>query len=324
MGCWNHTCAVTNLPIFWEEEVEVILLRSDSFSSGSDDRSYCYPYSRWSPIPLTFSGTYNDYGAVENCKGPALDIIVDTIRKNLDEREEFKDEHDYTRRAITKEGFDIDDLFDLDHDGLLRIKNPIPNHDGPKTCRIKHIVVRKDVYEGIVTKTKLSRWWDSKPGVTLTKIDKDVFTKDLDNFFDPDSLPSVDDYDLGDIGEKEILTFRRSLKRYQMYEGIGDSMTSTLLTYKGQGPIGVDRPVHPMEILTKLREEKSDLYEGVLDNALRFAFFNLFMNDARKTYTVPSGAGSQDDTTKAQELCARLTLSSAKAQRKWQKDRYEE
>jgi len=26
MGCWNHTCAITNLPICEGEEVEVILL----------------------------------------------------------------------------------------------------------------------------------------------------------------------------------------------------------------------------------------------------------------------------------------------------------
>jgi len=323
MGCWNHTCAVTNLPIHWEEEVEVILLRSSSFAS--DYSAYCHPDTSWTPLPLTFSGTYNDYGSVENCHGAALDIIMDTIRKNLTEREAFQDENDYTQKAITKEGFDVAEMFDLDHDGLLSIKNPIPNHKGPEVCRIKHIVVRKDVYEGIVTKTKYGSWWREEDCLTLGQMDVNEFTKDLDKLLDPDDLPTLDHLsDLGDMDAKEQIAFRKTLKRYQMYEGIGQSPVSELLNYRGQGSLGVDRPIHVIETLVALREEKSELYDGVLDNAFRFAFFNHFMSVARKTYTVPSGAGSQDDTTAAQELCARLTLSSAKAQRKWQKERYEE
>jgi len=323
MGCWNHTCAVTNLPIHWEEEVEVILLRSSSF--GRDDTSYCHPDTYWTPMPLTFSGTYNDYGSVENCHGPALDIIMDTLCKNLQEMEADEDRHHRHRDAITKEDFDIKYMFDLDHDGLLYIKNPIPSFDGPDVCRVKHIVVRKDVYEGIVTKTKYGSWWKEEDNITLGKVDVNEFTNDLDKLIDPDDLPELEDFgDLDEMDAKQQLALRRSLKRYQMYEGIGQSSASELIVYKGGGTLGVNRPINIPEILVDLREQKSDLYDGVLDNALRFAFFNLWMNNARKTYTVPSGAGSQDDTTAAQELCARLTLSSAKAQRKWQKERYEE
>ncbi len=322
MGCWNHTCAVTNLPIHWQEEVEVILLRSGSF--GREDTSYCRPDSIWSPIPLTFSGTYNDYGSVENCHGPAFDIIVDAIRENLSEREEFQDENDYTQKAITKEGFDVVEMFDLDHDGILHIKNPIPCFNGPEVCRINHIVVRKDVYEGIVTKTEYGRWWNNEDDVLIGDINVDEFTKDLDKDLDPNDTTGLDKFsDFASMDEKEADAMRRSLKRWQMCEGkFSESPIIDLISHKEM--LGVNRPIHPVEVLTQLREEKSDLYDGVLNNALRFGFFNLFMNTARKTYTVPSGAGSQDDTTRSQELCARLTLSSAKAQRKWQKDRYEE
>jgi len=323
MGCWNHTCAVTNLPIHWQEEVEVILLRSSSFGRGNT--SYCRPDSVWSPIPLTFSGTYNDYGSVENCHGPAFDIIIDAIRENLAEREEFQDENDYTQKAITKEGFDVVEMFDLDHDGILHIKNPIPNYNGPEVCRIKHIVVRKDVYDGIVTKTKYGRWWNDEDDVTISNINMAEFTKDLDVALDPNDTTGLDKFSDfgGSMDAKEAAAIRRTLKRYQMYEGnFSESPVIELISHKEM--LGVNRPVHPVEIITALREEKSDLYGGVLDNALRFGFFNVFMDTARKTYTVPSGAGSQDDTTRSQELCARLTLSSAKAQRKWQKDRYEE
>ena len=307
MGCWNHTCAVTNLPILYEEEVEVILLRSNSMTAS--DRSFCYPNTSWTPMSLTFSGTYNDYGSVENCHGAAFDIIIDAIRENLHEMEETDTEDHGHTRAVTKEDFDVVQMFDIEHDGLLYIKNPLKCFlDAPKTCRVKHIVIRKDVYDGIVTKTKYGRWWNSKTDITLDRLDTDVFTKDLDEFH----TMSLEDDD-------SIIA--KSIARYQ---GFSESATADLIKFQDRGVYGMDRPINPMDILVDLREQKSDLYEGVLENTTRFAFFDIFMNNARKTYTVPSGMGSQDDTTKSQELCARLTLSSAKAQRKWQKERYEE
>jgi len=67
MGCWNHTCAVTNLPIYCDEEVEVVLLREAS--GDINNASFCHPTDYHAPLPLTFSGKYNDHGCVEECNG---------------------------------------------------------------------------------------------------------------------------------------------------------------------------------------------------------------------------------------------------------------
>ena len=139
MGSWNHTCAVTNLPIMYGEEIEVILLKSQT--SPRDRASSCYPYAYHTPIPLTFHGKYNDYGAVEECEGVARDIIVDALRDNLYEME--MGENEYHDIPAKKDDFDIDMLFNLDHEGRLFIKNPLSGFaDEPESLRVKHIVVR--------------------------------------------------------------------------------------------------------------------------------------------------------------------------------------
>ena len=298
MGCWNHTCAVTNLPIFVGEEVEVILLKSSSFPQH--EPSFCYADSTYQPILLTFHGTYNDYGAVENCEGAALPTILGAIRDNLVEFE--IGENKYHDIEVKKEDFDAAALFEADHEGRLFIKNEIRMMESPESLRVKHIVVRKDVYDTITEKTTID-WWCGKSNHKLSNLDTEQFTKDIDD------LLNIDD---------ELSKIRA------MFRGVGESFTNELLGYEGLGMIGINRPIHIIETLKELRPTQPDVYDGVLDNACRFAFFNHFMSAARKSYTVPSGVGSQDDTTKSQELCARLTLSSAKAQRKRWKELYEE
>ena len=298
MGCWNHTCAVTNLPIFEHEEVEVILLKGNPFSQH--ESSYCYSDSTWQPIPLTFHGTYNDYGAVQNCEGLALPTILTAIRDNLVEFE--VGENEYHDIEVKKDGFDAAALFEADHEGRLYIKNEIRMADSPEKLRVKHIVVRKDVYDTITEKTTID-WWCGRANHKLSNLDTEQFTKDIDD------LLTIDD---------ELAKIRA------MFRGVGESFTNDLLGYEGLGMVGINRPINVVETLKELRKPQPDVYDGVLHNACRFAFFNHFMSSARKTYTVPSGVGSQDDTTKSQELCARLTLSSAKAQRKRRKELYEE
>ena len=297
MGCWNHTCAVTNLPIYEHEEVEVILLKSTSFPQN--EPSFCYSDSIWQPIPLTFHGTYNDYGAAENCDGAALPTILAAIRDNLFEFD--VGENEYHDIEVKKEGFDADALFRADHEGRLFIKNEIRMLESPESLRVKHIVVHKDVYDTITEKTTID-WWCGRTKHKVSNLDTEQFTKDIDD------LLNIDD---------ELAKIRL------MFRGVGESFTNDLLGYDGIGMIGINRPIHIIETLKELRPTQPDVYNGVLDNACRFAFFNHFMSSARKSYTVPSGVGSQDDSTKSQELCARLTLSTAKARRKWCTDNYE-
>lgn len=291
MGCWNHTCAVTNLPILYGEEVEVILLKSQG--RVPDKASFCYPYTYYTPIPLTFHGKYNDYGAVEECEGVGRDIIVEALRDNLQEISNTEETSHKT--PASKDDFDIDTLFILDHENRLFIKNPVGIFpDSPDNIRVNHIVVRKEVYDAI-TEEMTIEWWDrdalTQHYLKLSDLDRDLFTKDVDEF---NSLEAND--------------VQKMLRR--MPE-IGKSLIHDLIVYHGQGEYGMNEPIGVINLLRDVRAECPKVYDELLDNALRFGMFAHFMQMARKSWHVPSGQGSQDSETDAQELCARLTLSSA-------------
>lgn len=293
MGCWNHTCAITNLPIYAGEKVEVILLKNRGEYDGS---SFCHPDAYHLPIPLTFSGIYDDYGAVEDCEGVALELIVESLRKHLVEME--VGENKYHDIPAKKDEFNIDKLFELDHEGRLFIINQKMMHDMRDGIRVKHIVVRKEVYDGIISGMTFERWDREKSETYYTGYDDLVkeyeqFTKDIDDIraLDPDD-------------------FKR---RYWRMDGkIGETFIGGLIAYRGQGTYGMDYPLHVVETLFDMRDNGNEDFAAMLDNAVRLSMLSCFIEGARKSWVVPSGAGSQDGNTNYQTLCANLTLTSAK------------
>jgi len=293
MGCWNHTCAITNLPIYAGEKVEVILLKS---RIGQDRSSFCHPDAYHLPIPFTFSGKYDDYGSVEMCEGVALEPIIESLQKHLLEME--VGENEYHDIAAIKDEFDIDKLFELDHEGRLFIINQKMMHDMRDGIRVKHIVVRKEVYDGIIADMTFDRWDREKSEIYYIGYDDLVkeyeqFTKDIDDIL--------------------ALDFDDFKRRYWRMDGkIGETFIGGLIAYRGQGSLGMDYPINVVETLFDMRDNGNEDYDAMLDNAVRLSMLSCFMNGARKSWVVPSGVGSQDDNTSYQELCANLTLSSAK------------
>ena len=292
MGSWNHTCAITNLPIYPGEKVEVILLKS---SVGQDRSSFCYPDAYHTPLPLTFSGEYNNYGAVENCEGVALETIVESLRKNLFEIEEGENKyHDIPAR---RDEFDIDKLFELDHEGRLFIKNQMKmQYDMREKIRVKHIVIRKEVYDGIIADMTFERYNREKLEIYyisyVNLVDEcKEYTKDLDN------LIALDSEDF--------------LARFRMLDAISNTTVGDMFSYRGQGTYGMENPIRLSDVLFYMRREGHKDFEAMLDNALRLSMLVSFMSGARKSWVVPSGVGSQDDNTSYQTLCADLTISSA-------------
>jgi len=294
MGCWNHTCAITNLPIHEGDEVEVIMLQFRHVIAGS---SLCYPYYYHIPLPLTFHGTYNDYGGVENCEGIALDVIVDSIRDNLFEMEVGENtSHDI---AVKKEDFDVKHMFEIDHEDRLNIVNPYKGYmDEPEKTMIKHIVIRKEVYDKLVEGVQID-WWNRKThestdvGLSFIMNNCHGITADIDEIL------ALDDDD-----------FKRVAWR-MLPRTIGvDTLAGEMLQCSGEYR-GADHPICMQELLMKLREDSDDRYDGILENALRFSILRYFMSDARKSWVLPTGLGSQNDNTKSQRLCAELTLASA-------------
>lgn len=64
MGCWNATCNVSNLPIFWGDKVVLIPLLK--VSSTRTQFNPCYPTDNFVPLGFPIFGEYDDYGRLEN------------------------------------------------------------------------------------------------------------------------------------------------------------------------------------------------------------------------------------------------------------------
>ncbi len=310
MGCWNATCAVTGLPIFDDDEVEVLLVKT---ITGQDSSSFCEPYSYYVPLPLTFSGQYNDYGAVKNCHGVALDIIVESLRKVLTEREEG--ENEYHELEVKREDFNIEKLFRLDHEGLLYI-NTFGKHqfDMREAHRVTHLTIHKHVYDTIVSNIVIGVWEqdpDAKEGSNHTvykdlvemRLEYEQYLKDLEAVFK--SRESDNDW---------------PWLAHTMNRTVGKTKVGELVGEYGLGSYGLRYPIKLSELLMDLLRMDDEDLEPILDNAIKLSFFSTFMNQARRSWHKPSGSGSQDSETTAQTLAADLTIEMAEIiNKRWEK-----
>lgn len=116
MGSWNGTCAISNLHVTAGEEVVVFMLLENK-----ESRTFCYGNALYDVCPVPFYGKYNDYGAVEDCHGFGMNIVVEAIRDKLYQFGQGPNSvHDC---EVNKENFDIEKLFDADHEDRLGIQH---------------------------------------------------------------------------------------------------------------------------------------------------------------------------------------------------------
>ncbi|MEX3713473.1 hypothetical protein ABFV99_13810 [Cytobacillus horneckiae] len=86
MGCWNATCGISNLPIFYGDEVVMYIIERNQIAEGNG-LGFSYPYEMYEPIAPPIYGRYNDYGGIEDIKNNE-DTIFDhlmSIKYQIDE-----------------------------------------------------------------------------------------------------------------------------------------------------------------------------------------------------------------------------------------------
>jgi len=119
MGSWNHTCAISNLHVTGGQDVFVFLLLKNQ---NSDNSSFCYGNALYDVVPLPFYGEYDEYGGVVDCHGFGLPIIIDHLKAKLYKFGQGPNSsHDC---EVNAETFDVDKLFEADHENRLGIQDP--------------------------------------------------------------------------------------------------------------------------------------------------------------------------------------------------------
>ncbi len=89
MGCWNHTCFLSNLSISAGEEMALMTLIQTRPGMGS-----CRPTEHYYAAPVMIYGKYDDYGGMENCHGTEIEYLM----------QEFIDSH------TLEEGMSVEDF----------------------------------------------------------------------------------------------------------------------------------------------------------------------------------------------------------------------
>jgi hypothetical protein len=137
MGSWNKTCGLSNLHIHAGTPVYVFVLEKNKAYD------HCHSTGLFAPLLLPFESVYNDYGGGEDSSGPALDYIMNMIKKDLVEME--VGENQYHDIPVKKEGFDADKFFEAAHEDRLSIQGR-----RAEPTQLYFTMMRKDIVDDIL------------------------------------------------------------------------------------------------------------------------------------------------------------------------------
>lgn len=305
MGCWNGTCAITNLPVHDNDEVYVFILQQSIKESN-----YCHPDKFWKLLPFFFEGQYNDYGAADGCHGPLLEHIITSIQKHLHEMEEGENtSHDI---PVKKEGFNIETFFEADHEERLFIDDVVWR----QPAALKHIIILKPVLDRLLREYSVE-YYSSEIGDYKQRRFDDVvqegkahFTKKLQKLKEIAAIPD----------EVERVAAKFKLRWLNDELGYNAPFGSTMNYHK------YSFVCNPIDLANNAIETGNQaLLDAVVYQMSVTYWLNTFVENSRGMWCPPSGAGSQDSDTIAQRLKAQITLDQGvKIDHRWGEEEEEE
>ena len=143
MGSWSKTCGLSNLHITAGTPVYVFVLEKNK------DYDHCHSTGLFAPLLLPFESVYDDYGGGEDSSGPALDYIMNMIKKDLVELEEG--ENQYHDIPVKKEDFGPEKFFEAVHEDRLSIQGRF--RDEP--TQLYFTMMRKDIVDDILENRRI-------------------------------------------------------------------------------------------------------------------------------------------------------------------------
>lgn len=321
MGSWNGTCAVSNLHVRSGQEVAVFMLLENKGS-----KSFCYGNALYDVCPLPFYGKYNDYGAVEDCHGPALPIVLGEIKRQL---YEFGQGPNSSHDIIVKRSdFDIDLLFEADHEDRLGIQDSYTfdsdeydlrelRKDSEKDTltvdqqfeldrlasklkqvdtfrRVTHVIIHGDIFRDIMEKYYVDIYvGDGKGTVGYNNNYNRIFFKDI-----ADSIPAY--IDACKEEEARINAMADPHEQWAERNIPKDEWKNPNLATKWLNSFRNSNEGYGLLLVDEyIREYKSnglwDDLESFVKEALTGAWVNGYMSSVRKLWSKQTGAGSQND-----------------------------
>jgi hypothetical protein len=359
MGCWNHTCAVSNLHITAGQEVFVFLLLKNH---NTGDGSFCYGNALYDVVPLPFYGKYDDYGGVEECHGFGLPIILEGLKARL---YKFGQGHnEYHDCEVTPENLTIEKLFEADHENRLGIQDPSRYNSDDYDIReleklrdekgltdsqqfeldrlaakikkvdtfrqVTHVVVHGDIAKAILEKWYIEDYVGDGKGTTgYGNNYNHIYFKDLIGFipaYVQKKKESKEQYiresaEAGDDPAKRQRLFRL-LSKYDREDWNSPNLAARWMNYfDSAGGGNVWGLINVKECISEYVE--ADDWDGLAKfthEVLTAAWINSFMSYTRKIWVKQTGQGSQNSEPLGYQVLAQATLDILHAERAEQEE----
>lgn len=312
MGSWNHTCAITNLPIYSGEPVYVLLLQE---GAGYDKfvGSHCYANNYYTPLPLCFEGEANEYGAVEDCHGDYLETILGCVKEKLIEFD--LGENKYHDIAVKKDGFDVNMLFEADHESRLYVQCHEYDQEKKRAPRrLTHIVIRKEVVDTLLEKYK-ANFWDKDNGYKHTQISfKDALSKDIE-------LLLKQGEDVSDTME----TYNRykemgRLESFHKVYGTTVALDTYFVRWAAEGYFLKQNVIDINRIIFDFLINSPEKLESLIRNVMIVRWLDDLHGNGRRMWIRPSGCGSQNTEVNAQKMVSQLINVGIKQMKEYYKN----
>lgn len=328
MGCWNGTCAVSNLHVTHGTEVAVFLLLKNS-----RENSFCYGNALYDVCPVPFYGKYDDYGGVEECYGFGLPIVLNALKEQLYEFGQGPNE--YHDCEVRRDNLDIELLFQADgegrlavnqgyvHDGdsydfdelkrldsltssqqfeLDRLANKIKGVDAHRA--VTHVIIHGDVFKSIINGWYIEKYVGEGKG-------NKGYNNSYTHFYFSDLKASISEY----ISRAKQISTRKKeavarLREENLTKEEKNQLYGTLVTtgfdwndpceagrwleYFRNGSDTVWGLIRVNELVDEyIKVEEWENLEKFVTEVLTAAWINSFMQHTRKIWTKQTGAGSQ-------------------------------
>ena len=186
MGCWNETCAISQLPIMYLQDVVYILLQRNTDKVCCD--SSCYIDTYFKPYPIILYGKYDDYGCMEDITGD-VEAFYELIEKQLKCTEDdiinsYKHRYgEYTKedktRAYLKYLQDVQRNEDCYHNVT------------PDNVNIAGVMIHRDLFDKLKTFNQ-NDWFKSKDELIQEYYDIFTYRKKYKKLLEKDEDAAVD------------------------------------------------------------------------------------------------------------------------------------
>jgi hypothetical protein len=315
MGCWNKTCGLSNLHITAGTPVYVFVLEKNK------DYDHCHSTGLFAPLLLPFESVYDDYGGGEDSSGPALDYIMNMIKKDLVELE--AGENQYHDIEVKKEGFGPEKFFEAVHEDRLSIQGRF--RDEP--TQLYFTMMRKDIVDDILENRRIQDYVGDGKG-TCGYGNNYVKYKFADIVADIRPL-------LNEAMEKiaKAKEDNETLANYMLYDGFGGMFPynhpNKVAKWLRGDSYRYSRIVDMKAVIRRGLEigtvESINKLEEILTEHVKAIYIDGFMNSARKTWIPGGHEGSQSMSGGALRLLAKATINALdKEHAEWMADMGEE